>query len=278
MQQCNFDFEIIINDDCSTDGTTEIIREYQSKYPDIIKPIYHEENEYSKGVRGMFAKFVFPKAHGKYLAFCEGDDYWTDPLKLQKQVDFMEANPDYSMCYHNVYEMWEKEEYKNAPFSNTESRNYSGIEIYSRRIVPTNSILMRRTIIESKIYNKALNYNLCFGDVIIFLTAAELGQVYGMSEIMGVYRRHPGGMVYSLDNKAKIRLMHFDNHIPIIFGKTYLQESKRRVFETLWIGCKDNFRSKNYIWGIIFFLYSIIYSPKKTTLHIFQIFKKILKK
>ncbi len=100
MQQCNFPIEIIINDDCSTDGTTEIIREYAEKYPDKIFPIFHEENLYSQGVRGMFQKFVFPKAQGKYIAICEGDDYWTDPLKLQKQVDFLESHPDYSMCCH----------------------------------------------------------------------------------------------------------------------------------------------------------------------------------
>lgn len=97
MQQCNFPIEIIINDDCSTDGTTEIIREYAEKYPDKIFPIFHEENLYSQGVRGMFLNFVFPKARGKYIALCEGDDYWTDPLKLQKQVNFLESHPEYSL-------------------------------------------------------------------------------------------------------------------------------------------------------------------------------------
>lgn len=98
MQKTSFPFEIIIHDDCSTDGTTEIIREYTAKYPHLFVPIFQTENQYSKGVRGMFATFVFPCAKGKYVAMCEGDDYWIDPLKLQKQVDFLEANPEYSMC------------------------------------------------------------------------------------------------------------------------------------------------------------------------------------
>ena len=96
MQQTSFAFEVLIHDDASTDGTTEIIKEYESKYPDIIKPIYEEENQWVKGRRGS-AVFNFPRAKGKYIAMCEGDDYWTDPLKLQKQVDFLENNPEYSV-------------------------------------------------------------------------------------------------------------------------------------------------------------------------------------
>ena len=99
MQKTSFPFEIIINDDCSTDGTTEIIQEYAEKYPDIIKPIFHDENQYLKGVRGMFATFCYPRAQGKYIALCEGDDYWIDPLKLQKQVDILEKSPHVTMVY-----------------------------------------------------------------------------------------------------------------------------------------------------------------------------------
>lgn len=102
MQQCDFEYEILIHDDASTDGTSDIIREYQEKYPEIIKPIMQTENQYSKGIRGMMARFNFPRAKGKYIALCEGDDYWTDPLKLQKQVDFLEENPKFNICGHSV--------------------------------------------------------------------------------------------------------------------------------------------------------------------------------
>src|SRR5690606_7564710 len=97
MQQCNFTFEVLIHDDASTDDTQEIIKEYQKKYPEIIKPIFQDENQYSIGIRGIMPRFNYPRAQGKYIALCEGDDYWTDPLKLQKQVDFLEANPEYSL-------------------------------------------------------------------------------------------------------------------------------------------------------------------------------------
>lgn len=105
MQETNFKFEILINDDCSTDGTTEIIKEYEEKYPDIIKPLYHSENQYSKSYRQgnmMSITFNFPRVQGKYTAMCEGDDFWTDKHKLQKQFDFMQSNPDCAFCAHTV--------------------------------------------------------------------------------------------------------------------------------------------------------------------------------
>ncbi len=102
MQKTNFDFEILIHDDASTDKTADIIREYEKKYPDKFRCIYQTENQYSKGVRGIMARFNFPRAQGKYIALCEGDDYWTDPYKLQKQVDFLENNKEYVLCGTDV--------------------------------------------------------------------------------------------------------------------------------------------------------------------------------
>ena len=99
MQQTNFRFEILIHDDASTDGTDIILKEYEIKYPDMIRPIYQTENKYSKGV-DIWNTYQFPRAKGRYIAICEGDDYWSDPLKLQKQVDFMENNNQYAFCCH----------------------------------------------------------------------------------------------------------------------------------------------------------------------------------
>ena len=101
MQETDFPFEVIVSDDASTDGTADIIRSYAEKYPDIFKPVLLEENQFSKGVN-LFAQYFFQRTEGRYVAFCEGDDYWTDPKKLQIQVDFLEANPDYSACAHNT--------------------------------------------------------------------------------------------------------------------------------------------------------------------------------
>ena len=96
MQKTNFRFEAIVHDDASTDGTQDIIREYAEKYPDIINPIYETENQYSKK-DGSLRKIMNNACNGKYIALCEGDDYWIDPLKLQKQVDILEKHSDYTI-------------------------------------------------------------------------------------------------------------------------------------------------------------------------------------
>lgn len=97
MQKTVFPFEIVVHDDASSDKTANIVREYEKKYPDIIKPIYEEENQYSKNV-AHFRKVVDDACKGKYIAYCEGDDYWIEPDKLQVQVDWLESHPEHTMC------------------------------------------------------------------------------------------------------------------------------------------------------------------------------------
>ena len=101
-QKTDFSYEILIHDDASGDGTGEIIREYVQRFPERIFPILQTENQYSKGLTNISGTFNFPRARGRYIAMCEGDDYWTDENKLQQQVDFMEAHPDCSICFHSA--------------------------------------------------------------------------------------------------------------------------------------------------------------------------------
>lgn len=108
MQKTDFDWKLVIHDDASTDGTQDIIREYIDKYPEKIVSILQTENQYSQGID--INKIMSKDLKGKYIASCEGDDYWTDPYKLQKQYDFLQQNPEFSGCYHNIIELNNKEE------------------------------------------------------------------------------------------------------------------------------------------------------------------------
>lgn len=197
MQKVTFPIEIIINDDCSTDGTTDIICEYEAKYPDLIKPIYHTENEYSKGVRGMFATYCFPKAKGKYIAMCEGDDYWIDPLKLQKQVDFMESNPDYFLCGTNGIVKYEGIERRDKMFNDIViSKELLPQDIIGHWVLPTASLLFRREIYidypewTRKVYS---------GDQTLILLSMNKGRIYAFSDVCCIYRR-------DVDNKSSVSM------------------------------------------------------------------------
>ena len=99
-QKTDFPFEILVHDDCSSDGTVEILEEYARRYPDVVCPVFEKENQYSRGVP-INETFNFPRARGKYIALCEGDDFWCDDGKLQAQADYMESHPDCTFCFTN---------------------------------------------------------------------------------------------------------------------------------------------------------------------------------
>lgn len=103
-QETDFDFEILVTDDASTDATPGILEEYAKEYPDKIRWFHQEENLFSKGGIGLiYESILYPESKGKYIAFCEGDDYWCNPGKLQRQVDFLDSHAEYSGCVHNSW-------------------------------------------------------------------------------------------------------------------------------------------------------------------------------
>lgn len=189
MQKTTFPVEILIHDDASTDKTADIIREYENKYPDIIKPIYQFDNKYSKGI-SVSETYNFPRARGKYIAMCEGDDYWTDPLKLQKQVDFLEANTDCSLCFHAS-----KHIRNNNPENNS---------IHKPKKLPAdNKFEMKHTILGGGGFmatNSMLFYskyiqdrpmwmeNTPVGDLPLMLLLAFKGKIGYIDDVMSVYR------------------------------------------------------------------------------------------
>ena len=198
MQETTFPFEILIHDDASTDMSVAIIREYASKYPHLFKPIYQVENQYSKKVN-IWAQIQFPRAKGKYIAICEGDDYWIDPHKLQKQVDYMEEHPECSLCFTNAIIHWYNGKHEDSIFAQFEERDYSGVELCEKWISPTASFLFKASM--CKEYDQVRhNYpHIIIGDSPLLLTCAKHGKIHGNPDITCVYGKHEHGWTQYTD-------------------------------------------------------------------------------
>ena len=203
MQRTNFRFEAIVHDDASTDGTDEIVREYAEKYPDIIKPIFETENQYSKH-DGSLGRIMNANTRGKYVAICEGDDYWTDPLKLQKQADFLDANPQCSLTYHACKNVFSTPCKVNCLTGENVKDFYSDVDFVIHYPFQTATVMYRKDILDSDLYKKAQAIGCTAGDQILFLTASRLGTIEGVNEKMSVYRRHEGGISQHMHDADKL--------------------------------------------------------------------------
>ena len=207
MQKTNFRFEAIVHDDASTDGTVDIIREYEAKYPDIIKPIYETENQYSKH-DGSLVRIMDEHMHGKYIAVCEGDDYWINPLKLQKQFDFMEAHPECSICFHANYDLLPSGEKRiRQPKKIKEFNTPEDTILGGGGFMATNSMFYRG---EYLIKEERPDFwkNCPVGDLPVKLYFANKGVVGYIDEIMSVYRRQAIGSWSTRKTNLKIKTKH----------------------------------------------------------------------
>lgn len=199
MQKTTFPIEILVHDDASTDHSADIIREYTVQYPDLFKPIYQTENQYSKGVK-VSATFQFPRAKGKYIALCEGDDYWTDPYKLQKQVDFLESHPEYVMCSH-VFDRYIQSE---RVIQSSTNIDWAGKTYTQENVIRGDWPIQTATVVFKR---KALDINhFCkfriTTDTVLFYALMKEGKGVCLSDSMSVYRVHQNG-VWSGTNEAQ---------------------------------------------------------------------------
>ena len=200
-QKTQFDFEIIINDDASSDKTAEIIKEYEDRYPKKFKTIYQKENKYSKG-EAIIEKYMLPKASGKYIAFCECDDWWLDNEKLQRQYDYMESNQQCSMCGHNTLIHCINESKEDSRFNTWNSIHVMNPkEIYMEWDIHTSSFFMRKE--DGYRYEYSKKY--WFGDYVRLTQLSLKGDVVVLPQIMSQYNYGvKTGALYAADNDQMI--------------------------------------------------------------------------
>lgn len=252
MQETTFDVEIVIGEDCSSDRTREICLAYKEKFPEKIKLLLPEKNI------GASENFMatFNACGGKYIALCEGDDYWTDPLKLQKQIDFLEANPDYSMCFHAhniVYEDGTMNTYKKECQLDTD---YSAEELYLKWPLQTATVVFRKDLC-------SLDKDFAF-DTVLFIMMADKGKVRGMKDCMSCYRKHGGGWtndfsverlsynLKTLDRVDKYFNMKYHKVIRQGMASILIRFSRKCIGNDFWSGLKCLFKAVLYNKQLIF--------------------------
>ncbi len=199
MQETNFPFEIIVRDDCSTDQTASIVRSYVKKYPHLIKPIYESENQYSKGINPF--NTCLKHVQGKYIALCEGDDYWQDAEKLQKQIDFLDKNKNYVVTYHNACVIDEKGNLlKELMFNDSDDLDYTANELMMFQYMPTMSLVFRNVISElPDEFNNVVN-----GDAFLISLLGNYGHAKFIKSILpSTYRTHSGGVWSQIAKEKK---------------------------------------------------------------------------
>lgn len=190
IQDAPFAFEILIHDDASTDRTAQIVRAYEDAHPDKVRAIYQAENQYSKGV--LATQFLFPQVRGKYVALCEGDDYWTDPHKLAMQVALMERHPEVRMSFHPA---------KQIDYSKNAEESTIGLygsdtgivpveDIIARRcgMIPTASCMLTREAAEDVLRFTGARPYLSVGDIYIQIISSLPRGALFINRVMSAYR------------------------------------------------------------------------------------------
>lgn len=218
MQKTSFPFEVVIGDDASTDKTADIIRAYSARYPGRIRAFLHSENQGPASPREFAGRNnvlgLVNACQGEYVAMCEGDDYWTDPLKLQKQVDFLDQNPEFSVCHHNAEVIYE--DCSTGHLFNQEDQPLeSSIEdvLEDKWFMATASWVYRNYFRTTPFAH--WHAHAAAGDWALLIQIAARGKIGYLPETMGIYRKHSAGLsnLHAHTNKwfLKNRMEMFKN-------------------------------------------------------------------
>ena len=214
MQETDFPIELVIGDDCSTDRTRQICLEYQQEHPDLIRLLARENN---LGISPNFLD-TLTNCTGEYIALCEGDDYWTDPKKLQKQIDFLSNNPDFTVCFHNALIVYENEG-KASRLSNSKVSEELGFDdIIGRRFFMTVSCVFRNGQFDQ------LPPSLVVFDWVLHLLNSKNGKIKYLPDVMAVYRKQESGWS-NLGQKTKVKeLVKAIEACKDYFGEEYAEK------------------------------------------------------
>ena len=238
MQKTNFRFEAVVHDDASTDGTVAIIREYAEKYPNIIKPIYETQNQYSKH-DGSLGRRMSAACTGKYIAMCEGDDYWIDPYKLQKQVDFLETHLDYSMSHTSFRYFYEQENKFYISRDIEINSNIQALGLKPENVLKDYRIQTLTILVRTKLYQKIVESDyflfksgyLKMGDVQLWYSLSMLGKIHFLPDVTGVYRKNQGSVTRanSVIDVYRFRLSSWELRMYLCLRDSLSESYKKQV-------------------------------------------------
>lgn len=237
MQKINFGYEIIVGEDCSTDRTREIILSYAQRKPDLFKLILHNHNVGATANQNAVLKACM----GKYIAICEGDDYWTDPYKLQKQVDFLEANPDYGLIHSDFDKFFTGTSQIVKAYNKTKKRTIPNGHIYNELFVgsyiATLTVCVRTALIrEAREFLKSAN--IVVGDRALWMYVAAKSRIQYMNESTAVYRVNIESASHSLDAQKVINfyIASFDVRFWFIDNLNYNKAVKQELIKNYNVG------------------------------------------
>lgn len=220
MQKTNFPFEVIVHDDASTDRTADIIREYEKKFPKIIKPIYEKENQYSKH-NGSLDRIVDSALKGKYVAFCEGDDYWIDENKLQMQVDFLEMNPKYGLCFTKAKQFIQKDKKVSKFLFGSYVKDFEDLLQNGNRI-PTLTTVVKKELLDK--YSEEIKPETkrwLMNDYPMWLYMAHESKIMFIPKATGMYRVLVNSASHSLDVEKRVEFQESYEKIRAFFSEKY---------------------------------------------------------
>lgn len=270
QQKTTFSFEVLVNDDASTDKTAYILKKYENIYSVILKIFYHEKNEYSQGI-DIFGNLV-KKAKGKYIAICEGDDYWVDENKLQKQVDFLEQNPDYGLCYTRIKSFYQDTQTFLPGFIGGQVSTFEDYLINgNQKRTTTLTYVMKRSLCEQ--YVKEIDPSTkgwLLGDYPLTLFLLKYSKAKYMEDVTAVYRVLSESASHSVNPEKILKLNRCLNDIQLFFAEKYNVQGVRKItdrelysgmfFNAVANATKDNTQEKR---KVVLQMYKNLASPTK---------------